>query len=97
MADDLGWEPGGVNPVGHENAITEQNQAVGAVPFYLLRLGRPSTKATSFPRLTDYWRSHPVLLVSSIRYYHNLRTRLFGPLGPSRCYKSFVYAATSVG
>ena len=27
-------------PVGHQNAITDQNQAVGAVPFYLL-LGVP--------------------------------------------------------
>jgi len=31
-------------PVGHQNAITDQNQAVGAVPFYLLLAGRPSTK-----------------------------------------------------
>jgi hypothetical protein len=30
--------------VGHQNAITKQNQAVGAVPFYLLPAGRPSSK-----------------------------------------------------
>jgi hypothetical protein len=30
--------------VGHQNAITDQNQAVGAVPFYLLLAGHPSIK-----------------------------------------------------
>jgi pimeloyl-ACP methyl ester carboxylesterase len=29
------------NTVGHQNVITDQNQAVGAGPFYLLLAGRP--------------------------------------------------------
>jgi hypothetical protein len=36
---------------GHQNAVTDQNQAVGAVPFYLLRAGLPSEDGTPTRRL----------------------------------------------
>src|SRR5437588_1492145 len=53
--------PGGqlAHPVGHQNAITDENQAVGAVPFYqfyLLLAGRPSTKIEPWLPLPVRWR-----------------------------------------
>jgi hypothetical protein len=41
--------------VGHQNAITNQNQAVGAVPFYLLLAGRPSTNIEPWLPLPVRW------------------------------------------
>ena len=43
------------HPAGHQNAITDQNQAVGAVPFYQLPAGRPSSKIEPWLPLPVRW------------------------------------------
>src|SRR5205814_6026303 len=54
-------------PVGHQNVITDQNQAVGAVPFYLLLTGRPSTKIEPWLPLPVHLPALPFSATSQTR------------------------------